>query len=368
MEWVAGKLAPYEQRLTNSWFGRYGWKLATGLERFFFRLFTIFGIGRWNTDSTKITLDRGRVMFEEAQRRGIPIKSFVIYGKHIDTYKAKIGNTWMIFQGLPRLEKKVQTTWIDDKAVLKNKLLEAGIPAPRGGSTRTLEEALALFRTLEKPVITKPRSGSRGRHTTTMIYTEDELRDAWSIAHMISPDVVLEEHIFGSVYRGTVVGGELVGVLAGDPPRITGDGTSTIRELIEKKNASRVDPIGEYKITKRTHDFLARSGYTLESVLPAGVTIDLSEKIGTSYGGSSAELYDEAHPKIKEYLRRAGAVVADNLVGFDFIIPDPTADPETQKWGIIEGNTLPFINLHHDPVRGTPRNVAKHVWDLWIKE
>lgn len=368
MEWVGGTLAPYEEKLTNSWFGRYGYRLATLVERMFFRLFTIFGIGRWNTDPSLITLDRGRVMFEEALRRGIPIKSFVIYGKPIDTYKAKIGGTWMIFQGLPRKEKNVQTTWIDDKATLKKKLLEAGIPTPRGGNTKTIDEAIMLFRTLDKPVITKPRSGSRGRHTTTMIHTEDELCHAWRIARMISPDVVLEEHIFGSVYRGTVVGGELVGVLAGDPPRVTGDGTSTIRELIEKKNETRVAPIGEYKITKLTHEFLKRSGYTLESVVPAGVTIDLSEKIGTSYGGSSAELYDNAHPKIKEYLSRAGAVVADNLVGFDFIIPDPLADPDEQKWGIIEGNTLPFINLHHDPVRGTPRNVAKYVWDLWEKE
>jgi cyanophycin synthetase len=250
----------------------------------------------------------------------------------------------------------------------QKKLLENNIPAPRGASVSSLDEALALFETLEKPVITKPRSGSRGRHTTTMVYTADQLKDAFTIAQMISPHVVLEEHIFGSVYRGTVIGGELIGVLAGDPPRVTGDGASTVRELIEKKNAARPQVIHEYKINPLTETFLKRSGYTLESVIPAGVTVDLSEKIGTSYGGSSTELFDTAHPKIKEYLKRAGAVVNDNLVGFDFIIPDPTADPDTQKWGIIECNTLPFINLHHDPVNGTPRNVAKHVWDLWIKE
>ncbi|MBP6912211.1 MAG: hypothetical protein KBB88_03370 [Candidatus Pacebacteria bacterium] len=367
LEWIGGVLSPYENSITNSWFGRTGWKLAISMERFFFRCFTFIGIGRWNTDSKLIVLDRGRVMFEEAQRRGIPIQSFIIYGKPIDTYKAYINGTWMIFQGLPRKEMEIQTVWIDDKAILKKKLLESKIPAPRGGSVRTLEKAMSLFNTLQKPVITKPRSGSRGRHTTTMINTASELTEAFRIAQMISPEVVIEEHIFGSVYRGTVVGGELVGVLAGDPPRVVGDGVSTIFELIKKKNTDLNPAIHEYKITSLTHNFLARSNYTVHDVLPKDTILDLSEKIGTSYGGSSTELFDTAHPKIKEYLTRAGTVVNDNLIGFDFIIPDPLSDPDTQKWGIIECNSLPFINLHHAPVHGTPRNVAKYVWDLWEK-
>jgi hypothetical protein len=30
----------------------------------------------------------------------------------------------------------------------------------------------------------------------------------------------------------------------------------------------------------------------------------------------------------------------------------------------LEANSLPFINLHHDPLLGTPRNVAGMVWDM----
>jgi len=367
LEVVGSIVAPLEARVTNSWFGRIGWKLAIEVEKFFLYCFELVGIGRWNSDSTLVPLERGRVIFEEAKRRGIPIQSFVIYGKYIDTYKATVRGKTMIFQGLPRKEKNNQTIWIDDKAIVKKKVLQAGIPAPRGGSCTTLEEALAIFDSLEKPVIVKPQSGSRGRHTTTMIQTHHELKKAFHIAQMISSHVMIEEHLFGSVYRGTLVGGELVGVLAGDPARITGDGSSTISQLIEKKNNSRDPRIHVFPITSLTHDFLKRNGYTLSDILPQDITIDLSEKIGTNYGGTSTELFDCVHPKIKDYLTRAGEIVNDNLIGFDFIIPDPYSDPDEQKWGIIECNSLPFINLHHNPIHGTPRNIAAYVWDLWEK-
>ena len=113
--------------------------------------------------------------------------------------------------------------------------------------------------------------------------------------------------------------------------------------------------------------FLGRLGYTLETVLEKDLSIDLSEKIGISYGGSSREMLAETHPKIITELTRAGKLVNSPVIGFDFIIADPTQSPDAQIWGIIECNSLPFINLHHNPIEGTPINVAAKVWDLWNK-
>jgi cyanophycin synthetase len=71
------------------------------------------------------------------------------------------------------------------------------------------------------------------------------------------------------------------------------------------------------------------------------------------------------HPKLREYLERAAAALGVPIVGFDLIIKDPEGDPEIQEWGIIEANSLPFIDLHYLPLHGEPSNVAAHVWDLW---
>ena len=97
--------------------------------------------------------------------------------------------------------------------------------------------------------------------------------------------------------------------------------------------------------------------------MPVGATIDLIEKIGLSYGGLSREDTPYVHPKLRAELERASVVVDDPIHGFDFISPDISADPDSVRWGIIECNSVPFINLHHDPLVGTPVNVAGILFD-----
>lgn len=353
-----------------------------------FHALRALGIARYNTDRTKITSFRGKALWEEAERRGIEMKSITFFGKEMDMYEARIKTaapsggvlpsggalqsgamreTVLRFASLPRPASPAEDGiyWIDDKAALKEKLSAAGVPVPRGRTFARYAPLRAYFEELEKPVIVKPRLGSRGRHTTTFIYTEKQLAKAYEIAKRLCNWVILEEHLTGSVYRGTAVNGEIVGVLGGDPPRVTGNGRAAIAELIAQKNASKMDGVKDAIVTPLTVDFLARNGLALETVLPAGRTIDISEKIGVNYGGASVEVTDETHPETKRILGEAARAVNDPLIGFDFIIEDIARAPHGQKWGIIECNSLPFINLHHYPLIGKPVNVAKYVWDLW---
>lgn len=89
----------------------------------------------------------------------------------------------------------------------------------------------------------------------------------------------MEEHLIGSVYRGTMIDGKFTGNLRGDPPRVTGDGKHTIRELIEIKNQYKHPEIHDVIIKPQMEIFLARNNRSLEDILPSGKTIDLSEKI-----------------------------------------------------------------------------------------
>jgi hypothetical protein len=149
-----------------------------------------------------------------------------------------------------------------------------------------------------------------------------------------------------------------------DPPRITGDGTHNMRELVEIKNKNKHPKIHDVKISPEMEIFLSRTNRNLDDILPAGLTIDLSEKIGVSYGGNSSEDTEITHSEIKRILEEAAVAINDPLIGFDFIIEHIDRSPDEQKWGIIECNGVPFINLHHDPIEGPSNNVAKHVWDF----
>ncbi|PIR83963.1 hypothetical protein COU18_00940 [Candidatus Kaiserbacteria bacterium CG10_big_fil_rev_8_21_14_0_10_51_14] len=328
-------------------------------------LFVLFGIARVTHDSKDALSARGEVLWEEAKRRGIAMHGYRVFGRKTDAYRAKVKGRSILFNGMPRplISKSGSEWWLDDKATLKKKLIAANIPVSRGGRVDDLSAARSLFNSLEKPLVIKPAVGSRGRHTTTHIYTERELENAYRITKQLSRSCVLEEHLVGSVYRATIIDGQLVGVLGGDPPRIVSDGVSTIAALIERKNASRDPRISPVVLGESQLRFLLRLGYTSESILPPGMRIDVSEKIGIGYGGHSAEVTPTTHPETKRILTKAAEVVADPIIGFDFIIPDITKSPHEQRWGIIECNAVPFINLHHDPIEGTPVNVAKHVWD-----
>ncbi len=88
---------------------------------------------------------------------------------------------------------------------------------------------------------------------------------------------------------------------------------------------------------------------------------------GRLYGGYTREMLPEVHPKMHDIFAQAGKAIQASIVGFDLIIERPTEDPDTQKWGIIEANSLPFIDLHYFALEGTPIDIAKPIWDLWEK-
>ncbi len=330
----------------------------------------LIGMAKWDKELRNCTTDRAKVLWEEANLRRIPFEHLFLFGRSTDIYRAKIKGKWNYFTGLPRPKggDTGSLAWMDDKNAFKLKLVEAGIPAPRGGGFFSYKKALEKFRELQKPIVVKPRFGSRGRHTTTFVFTEEQFKNAFYTARKLCPFVMVEEQLLGPVYRGTVIGGKVRGVLSGEPPRIVGDGIQTIEILVQEKNKNRDKRVKEFVMNSGFDTFLARQNYSRATVLPKGKVIDLTEKIGISYGGKSAELTPVTHPKFIIALEKAAALVADPILGFDFIALDVSKDADSQRWGIIECNGLPFINLHHDPLEGEPRNIAASVWDLMLNE
>lgn len=361
--------APMHTRLSRSFLSSIASRITNPILSFFIFDYNTVGILQVNNDPEKTASQRGRVLWQEAIKQGIPMHGFIAFGRPVDLYAAKVNGKNIYFNGLPRPLRTPKNSewWMDDKFVLKILLKDAGVPVARGGVFSTFTPLLKKFHELEKPVIIKPRLGSRGRHTTTNIHTEADLKKAFDSAKKLCHWVILEEHLKGSVYRATIIGEVLAGVLAGDPPRITGDGVSTIAQLVEKKNTKKPQGVKDVVITEEHVEFLRRQQYTLETILPTGITIDLLEKIGVSYGGNSAEVTNITHPETKRILEKAAAAVADPLIGFDFIISDIAGDPQNQKWGVIECNGLPFINLHYDPIEGSTNEVAKPLWN-YVKD
>jgi cyanophycin synthetase len=327
-----------------------------------------FGIIKLSHDVTKAKTFRSRVTWEEANRRGIKMEQLVMLGKYLDQYRAVIGGKKIYFTSLPIPEKLLRTSknW-DDKFVLKEALVENHIPVPSYVQFRqflhgNLEN---IFNSFTKPIIVKPRNGSRGRHTVTNINTYEQFQNGVAVAGMISAYLVAEEHLMGDVCRATFVGGKLMGFYRGGSPFVIGDGVKTVNELIADKDRARHERVQKVLVDEELKANVLRIGFGMDDVPPAGLRISLTHRTGRLFGGVTKEMLDELHPSFVPILTKAAQVVGLPVIGFDVIIPEPTSDANSQKWGIIECNTLPFIDLHYYALEGKPKNIAGAIWDFW---
>lgn len=283
----------------------------------------------------------------------------------INLYKAKMKHKDIYFMDMPRPDEVDENLFrLDDKYLFKKLLQKHDLPYAKGSAFTNLKTALKYFETMTKPVIIKPRRGSRGRHTTTCISTIPEFIKAFKIAKQLCHRVIVEEQLFGPVYRGTVIGWKLVGVLGGTPPQVTGDGIHTIEELITIKNKKKHPKQSDVLITEELKYFLKSSDFALDSIISDQQIVDLSGKIGVPNGGTSFDATDQTHPDTKNMFEVAAQATGSPILWFDFMISDISKSYKDQRSGIIECNAAPFIQLHHDVMIGQPINAAKYVWDL----
>lgn len=337
----------------------------------FFKFLEKIHLGTIAREPDEKTGGRARAFWDEAKKRGIDMWEFRLFNLGRELFVASWKGKQIGFDGLPRPGKKTPTSllWVDNKGIMREKFIAQGFPVAHGGVVWNWYLAKKIFNKLNKPVITKPNLGSRSRHTTIHITTIDELRTAYKKAKVLSPWIIIEEELSGMVHRGTVIGGKCIGILRREPACVIGDGQHNVLELIEieNKNPERSGPIfHKIELHSEEHDKeLSRIGLTLKSIPEKDKVILLSQKASRGLGGGATDLTDEAHQDNIKLLEDVAKFLDDSLVGIDFIIDDVTKSWRVQpRAGIIECNSLPFIDLHMFPLKGKVRNTPGALWNL----
>lgn len=346
----------------------------------FYRLMVSLKLGHYSYEPDNKDTWRTKCFWEEAKKRGIKMYEFHL-GPIRDIFIAEYkgprqdgASKKITFDGLPRpgIREAESLSWMDNKGIMKEKFLKEGIPVARGGTAWTYRQALRIFNSITKPVITKPNLGSRSRHTMIHLNTPEDLKIGFRKAKKLSPIVVVEEELRGFLFRGTLIGGKLAGVVKRDQPEVSGDGVHTVQELLDRENArpERAGPIfHKIPIDKEALAELDRQKIKLADIPEKGRVVTFSQKTSRGCGGTTTEVTDITHPDNVAMLEHVGAYLKDPLVGVDFIIEDITKSwREEQHCGVIECNSLPFIDLHHYVLFGKPQNVAGKLWDLVLPE
>ncbi|MDA1015305.1 MAG: cyanophycin synthetase [Planctomycetota bacterium] len=299
---------------------------------------------------------------EEARRRGIPTR--------------RLNNSSHVQLGYGIKQRHIQATMTDRTSALgveiadekfrtKELLGRSGIPVPEGSIVMSLDEANYAAGKIGYPVAVKPEVGNHGRGITANVSDERQLETAFASAREVCESVIVEKTLTGFDFRVLVINGKLVAAALREPAHVVGDGSSSIRQLIDTANADPRRGFGhERSLTTITIDdmtdrLLALRNYTVDAVLPAEEKLYLKSTANLSTGGTARDVTDQVHQDVRLMCERIARLVGMDCIGID-IVAFGLAEPlDPKSAGIVEVNAAPGFRMHLDPTEGKARNVAK---------
>ena len=242
-----------------------------------------------------------------------------------------------------------------NKPAVYGLLAEAKVPIPRYAHLSVLDMSVArtFLSQSDRPVVVKPAYGTgAGEGITTNITTIRRLYQAVAWSSAFCSELVLEEQIEGDNYRLLFLDGELLDCIVRWPPRLVGDGVSSIRRLIGRENEERVRnglELGQTLIpldldTKNT---LAAQGMRSRTVPDHGQVVRVKDVINCN----RAEENESPKSRIAEPLialgRKISDIIGTRLVGIDIITTNLEIDLHESGGAVIDVNTTPGFYYHH---------------------
>ncbi len=299
-----------------------------------------------------------RAIVEAARERGVP---------HL---RLNDGN--LIQLGYGKAQRRIWTAETDhtsavaesiaqDKDLTRRMLAAAGVSVPAGRPASSAEDAWLAAQELEGgPVVVKPIDGNYGRGVSIKLDTEPAIREAYELAAKEGSGVVVERFIPGTQHRVLVVGDKAIASVRGDADVLTGDGTSTIVQLVEQANR---DPrrgkdhqtwvLTRIDLTPIVVELLRRQDLTSDSVPAAG-----QEVLIQLHGDLTVDETDRIHPEVAAMCVLAVQAVGLDIAGLDVVAADIGVPLPEQGGAVIEVNASPGLLPHLKPLVGKPQPVG----------
>jgi cyanophycin synthetase len=249
-----------------------------------------------------------------------------------------------------------------NKDLTKSLLRSCGIPVPYGEVVESVEAAWEVAEEIGEPVVLKPRDGNRGRGVMLNLRTKEEVEAAYAVARAEDPDVIVERYIEGDEHRVLVVGGKVVAVARGESAWVTGDGKSSIVQLVDqqinsdpRRGNADIHPLET--LNPRTQSVilanLHRQRLTPDSVPESGQRVLI-----TANGNHAIECTEKIHPEVAHLCTLAARVIGLDIAGIDLVCKDISQPLEPQGGAVVEVNAGPSLLMHLKPAEGEPRPVG----------
>lgn len=226
-------------------------------------------------------------------------------------------------------------------------------------------------------VVAKPTSAGGGKNVFTDINNVEQLKNAFervlnskiiSTRYNSPNKILLESKHPGKDYRFFVVNHNVVAIQERARPAIIGNGTSSVAELIDLKKELRfANPDLHSRplvVDDTVHERLRAANINMDSVLEKGRKIIIRGNANLSTGGESIDVTDIVPDSIKKLVESAVKAVPDLYsCAVDVLCMDMGNDEALGPANIVlnEIETDAGMCIHHFPLYGKPRNVAKHL-------
>ncbi|MDD2883668.1 MAG: cyanophycin synthetase [Dechloromonas sp.] len=257
-----------------------------------------------------------------------------------------------------------------DKELTKQLLHAAGVPVPTGRPVEDEDDAWVAAQEIGLPVVVKPQDGNQGKGISVNLTSEAQVRHAYRVAIEFRDDIMVERYLPGHDWRLLVIGNKLIAAARRDPPLVIGDGTHTVRELVDIVNSDPRRSDGHAtSLTKIRFDEialarLAEQGYNADSVPARGTRVVLRNNANLSTGGTATDVTDDVHPEIAAAAIAAAQTVGLDICGIDVVCDTMHRPLEEQGGGIVECNAAPGLRMHLDPSFGKGRPVGEAIVDM----
>ncbi|WP_225783768.1 cyanophycin synthetase [Xenophilus sp. Marseille-Q4582] len=259
-----------------------------------------------------------------------------------------------------------------DKALTKSLLASCGVPVPEGRVVASAEEAWEAAEDIGLPVAVKPQDANHGRGVSLDLRTREEVLAAFAVAEPEGSEVMVERFVPGQEHRLLVVGGEVVAAARGEIITVTGDGASSVRQLIDSQLNSdpRRGAQEEYPLDIILPDTdaklqleLQRQNLSADSVPAVDQVVVIQRN-----GNLSVDCTDQVHPEVAHAATLAARIVGLDIAGIDLVCEDIGRPLQTQRGAIVEVNAGPGLLMHLKPAVGAPRPVGRAICDHLFPE
>lgn len=298
----------------------------------------------WLCDDQRINF-QSQILMTTARLRGVP---WLQVGTTSAIWQFGWGkNSDLFWETSSNADGLVAQSLGSNKSLGKQLFNQLGLPTPASRTIGDQQDHRAAARAIGWPCVVKPLDRGSGKGVTTNIRSEADLDAAVALARSYSPTILIEAHQEGDDHRLMVVDGELVCAVRREPSWITGDGVSTVRQLIAALNADRQGTLRESRYLSPVAEddalatMLRRSGLTLDSVLEEGRRFILRSNANRSTGGVAFDVTQSVHPQIRDFAVHMADALGYRVTGIDYVTPDITRPHAEAGGAFLETNSVP---------------------------